>query len=126
MTGISLGMAALILVLGTTLIWSYLAFRVRLPDDLGAFRTGWGGGVLFGAFALFQGTANQGAAIAAVIVGGLLLYLLIAGKQKSGDKPIAVGDMIPAFSAPDENDEVFESSRLAGSAVVLKVFRGHW
>ena len=57
---------------------------------------------------------------------GSRLFLLMAGRQKSGDHAIAVGDRIPEFSAPDENGEIFESSSLAGGAVVLKVFRGHW
>ena len=126
MAGISLGLAAMLLVLGTTSVWSYRAFKLKLPKDLGAFAALWGGGVLLGLLALFQGTADRGYAITAIALGGTLLFLLIAGKQKSDGSPIAVGDKVPAFSAPDENDEIFESSSFAGSAVVLKVFRGHW
>jgi hypothetical protein len=126
MSGISLGFAALLLVLGATVVWSYRAFKVDLPKDLGGFAAAWGVGAVIGVIALFQGTANPGAAITAVVLGGLMLFLLKTGRQKSGDRAIAVGDRIPDFSAPDENGEIFESSSLAGSAVVLKVFRGHW
>ena len=76
--------------------------------------------------ALVQGTANTGAAITAIALGGTLLFLLIAGKQKGTGGAIAIGDRLPEFSAPDDNDEIFESSSLAGGAVILKVFRGHW
>ena len=39
---------------------------------------------------------------------------------------IRIGDTIPAFSALDENGELFESKTLAGKPALIKFFRGHW
>ncbi len=126
MPDINLGFAAMVIVLVATAIWSYRAFKVNLPDNLAPFAIAWGAGSIMGAIALVQGTDSRGAAITAVALGGLLLFLLAAGKQKSAPGAISVGDSLPEFSAPDENGEIFHSSTLLGDAVVLKVFRGHW
>lgn len=126
MPDIDYSLAALVLVLGATAFWSYRAFKVDLPANLTPFGLIWGAGVVLGVIALVQGTESSGSAITAVILGGMLLFFLLAGGQKADSNPIKVGDKIPEFSAPDDSGGTFESSSLAGSAVVLKVFRGHW
>ena len=126
MAGISLGLASMILVLATTAVWSYRAFKVNLLKDLDVFAILWIIGILMGGFALVHGTADEGAAITAVSVGCFVLFLFAAGKQKGTGGAIEIGDALPSFSAPDENNETFESSSLIGGAVILKVFRGHW
>lgn len=126
MSEIDFGLVAMVLVLGTTAVWSYLAFKANMPKSLAPFGILWSTGFALGAYALVQGTESRGSAITAVALGGMLLFFLSTGRQKSGGGAIAVGDRLPEFSAPDENGDLFHSSSLAGSAVVLKIFRGHW
>ena len=126
MSEFNLSYAGLVLVLGATAIWSYRAFKVDLPSNLMPFGLAWGICLALGAMALLQGTENGGAAITAVALGGTLLFFLSTGKQLNGSNAIKVGDRLPDFTAPDENGEPFDTNSLAGSAVVLKIFRGHW
>jgi peroxiredoxin len=39
---------------------------------------------------------------------------------------IRVGDLVPAFEAPDEHGALFRSSSLNGEPLLIKFFRGHW
>jgi peroxiredoxin len=55
----------------------------------------------------------------------LFLYFLFTGSQKN-QTTLSIGDAMPAFTAVDDDGEVFDSAALAGTPVLLKFFRGHW
>lgn len=120
----SLGLLALIIVLVTTLLWFYRAFRVAIPRNPAPFAFGWGigGGLGLLAFILAGGAA----AAWAIGLGFLFLYLVSTGAQRAGEDMIRVGDTIPAFTATDAAGEPFDSSELTGKPVLIKFFRGHW
>ena len=73
------------------------------------------------------GTTNSLAALPwSIGLAAFLLYLTATGAQKVADEGIQVGDTIPAFTAPDDEGNEFDSASLAGSRVLIKFFRGHW
>ena len=64
---------------------------------------------------------RRGTPITSPMVGTIFL------SPEPAAKPfIQVGDTIPAFSAPDDRGEVFDSARLRGHPVLIKFFRAHW
>lgn len=119
-----LGIAALCLTLAAVGRWFWRAWRVDIPRSPRAFQAVWAGGLLLGLIAL--GSAGGAAAWWAVALSSLMLYLSTTGKQKTGTDAIRVGDTVPAFTAPDADDALFDSASLAGQRFLLKVFRGHW
>ena len=56
----------------------------------------------------------------------MLIFLTATGAQKVDEKSLNVGEKIPAFTAPDDNDVEFDSASLAGTRTLIKFFRGHW
>jgi len=120
----SLGLIALIVVLVTTVLWFYRAFRVAIPQNPTPFALGWGigGGLGLLAFVITGGAAAGWA----TALGFLFLYLVMTGAQRAGDDMIRVGDAIPAFTATDAAGNTFDSNELAGNPALIKFFRGHW
>ena len=121
----TLGLIALLVVLGTTVRWFWRMWRVNIPKVPYLFQSIWGVGFVLGIVALRQGSGGSAAGWA-VGVAGLLLFLSSTGAQKVTGEMINVGDTLPAFTAPDDSGETFDSTSLAGSKVLLKIFRGHW
>ncbi|NIS01689.1 MAG: hypothetical protein GWN99_11600 [Gemmatimonadetes bacterium] len=120
-----IGIASFVVVFGAVARWFQLAWRVDLPEDPVVFRVLVAIGVILGLTSFASGT---GSALApwAIGLGLFYLYLSFTGGQRSAASHVEVGDAIPAFSAPDHNDETFDSASLSGSPVLIKFFRGHW
>ncbi len=120
----SIGTMALIVVLGTTTMWFRRAFQIRIPANPYWFARFWGAGLVLGLLALMTGSGSAAGGWAAAF-GGLFLYFLFTGSQKN-QTTLSIGDAMPAFTAVDDDGEVFDSAALAGTPVLLKFFRGHW
>jgi hypothetical protein len=120
-----LGFIALVMVFGTMARWFYRAWRVNVPSTPYLFQALAAIGLVVGMTSVYidAGSTAGGWAIGLSV---LFLYLTSTGAQRVDDAMVAVGDTLPNFTAPDENGNVFDSTRLAGSRVLLKFFRGHW
>jgi len=128
MSATALGLAALLIVAISGVLWFRAARQVRLPSDRSRFVVAWLIAVALAVAALVMGggwLAGVPASLAA-LTGGLLLFTVAISRQRVSAAAIAVGQTIPDFSALDENAEVFEASSLAGHPSLLKFFRGHW
>jgi glycerol uptake facilitator-like aquaporin len=121
----SLGLVALLIVIGTAVRWFWRAWRVNVPS-MPYFHAGlWATALVLGIVALNQGAPDP-VAPWAVGLALMFLYLVLTGAQKVDGPMVNVGDAIPAFTAPADSGETFDSASLAGSGVLLKFFRGHW
>lgn len=119
-----LGTAALFVALTATFFWFLKAWKVNLPKTPRVFQSFW-----FLSFLIGIASTNTGAGSAglwAIGVSALLLVLTFTGKQKVDKEGIAVGDIIPAFTAETDDKKLFGSSDLAGSRILIKFFRAHW
>ena len=121
-----IALLALLLVLSATIAWAVAAYRLTMPDNRTPFIAAWSCGALLGLAALLFGLPGRGAAITALVLGGLLLFLAAASRQKLAAEAIAVGDTMPAFVGLDQNGDTFDSASVAGTPLLLKFFRGHW
>jgi len=122
----SLAHLALVLVLPTTLVWAWLAFKVRVPANRMPFLAAWSAGAALGVIALLQSGGSPAAWVAAAL-GGSLVFLALTGDQRAAaPDSVRVGEPLPAFTAPDEHGQPFDIRSLAGSPLLLKFFRGHW
>lgn len=128
MIGNALGLVALLVVTGATAVWFRAALAVHLPRNRTPFVVGWLGGATLGLLALQQGTGWLGGApaVLAIAVGCFLSFTVAISRQRVAENAIGVGDRLPDFSAPDENDGQFAAEALAGQPVLIKFFRGHW
>ncbi len=128
MSTTALGILAFLMLAGSMAIWFRKIQTVQIPENRGVFVATWAISGLLGVTALVQGVGWIGgipAGIAAVC-GILFSVLFFISPQKVGSDAIQVGARLPAFSAPDEHGETFESTSIAGKPVLLKFFRGHW
>ena len=128
MTGIVLGVLALLLVGGAMALWAQRIKRVQIPTDRRGFVACWAGGAALGIFALTEGAGWIGgipAGIAAV-AGTVFSALVYISPQKVADHAVQVGESLRDFTALDENGDDFSIAGFAGKPVLLKFFRGHW
>jgi hypothetical protein len=121
----NIGSIGFVIVMATLARWGWLLWNVKIPKSPIVFQALWAAGLLLGALSIYQGYDNALASWA-VGVGLVFLFLSSTGKQRVDGDMVAVGDTIPAFSAPDHGNATFDSASLAGSRVLLKFFRGHW
>jgi hypothetical protein len=128
MSTTTLGFMALLLAIGSAIVWFRLAFSVRLPENRSGFILVWATSALLGVIALAQGTGWIGGIPAglAVALGSFLLFTVLVSPQQVAPDAIAVGEALRDFNALDENGERFELASTAGRPVLLKFFRGHW
>ena len=127
--GTKLGLLAFVLAVGTALVWFRLTRLVSLPDDRTVFVVLFLAAALLGMAAYFRGTSLLGGIPpAGAIVIGLFLPFTISVSQQTveADRVIAVGDIIPHFSAVDASGALFDSDTLHGHLVLIKFFRAHW
>ena len=127
--GTKLGIAALALAVGTTVLWFRLTGTVGLPDSRAGFVVAWLGAAALGVFAFIRGTSIPGALppVLGMLVSGFLLYTVYISPQTLDiAKSIKVGDTIPHFTALDGHGETFDSASLHGHLVLIKFFRAHW
>ena len=122
----SLGILALILIGGSATLWFRLCFQVRIPKSTPfLFILCYLLGITLGAISIINEGGND-FAYWAVGLGVLLLYLVLTGTQKIGDKVIAVGDTLPSFMGTDDRNNHFDSSQLLGKRTLIKFYRGFW
>lgn len=120
-----LGLIGLVIVLAAMTRWFWRAWAVNVPNTPYVYQALVAVGLALGALALLQQTGDAFAPWA-VGVALVFLYLTATGAQRIGADAVGTGDVIPAFTAPDDSGEAFDSASLAGSRVLLKFFRGHW
>ena len=128
MSGVLLGWLAAALVVGAGVLWFRAAFAVRLPEDRRGYVATWAVGAALGVAALASGAGWLGGipATIAILAAAFGLFTIAISRQEAAPDAIAVGDAVPAFSAPDEHGATFDSASLAGKPYLLKFFRGHW
>ncbi|MDJ0790035.1 MAG: hypothetical protein QNK05_24835 [Myxococcota bacterium] len=125
--GNRLGLAAIVLAVGSTVLWFRLANTVDLPENRTLFLVVWVGAALLGIVALVKGGwLGRIAAVPAIALGLFLPFTVSISEQVLPPDTIQVGDVIPTFSAPDDSGQVFDSTRLRGRPVLIKFFRAHW
>ena len=121
------GVAAPVLAIGCTMLWFSQARAVDLPENRTIFVGVWLAAAALGVAALVKaGWIGRIAAVPAIVVGLFLPFTVSISEQVLPPNSIRVGDMIPAFSAPDDRGEIFDSARLRGNPVLIKFFRAHW
>jgi hypothetical protein len=120
-----IGLFALVLILVSVMRWFWRTWRVDIPKNPILYKAAWGSAFFLGCFAYYQSPEDPYAGWA-IGLGLLMLYLVSTGRQRVGDESINVGDLLPSFSAFDENGDKFDSASLDGQPVLLKFFRGHW
>ena len=120
-----LGLFGLLIVVATLARWFQRAWAVNVPQSPLVFQAIVTIGIASGLAALYQRSEDPYAGWA-IGLGLVFLYLSTTGAQRVDGEMIEVGDVVPAFTAPADNDVEFSSSSLAGSRVLLKFFRGHW
>ena len=121
-----IALLALLLVLTATIAWAVAAYRLTMPSNRTPFIAAWSCGAVIGAAVLWLDLPGRGAAIAALALGSILLFLAAVSRQKLAAGAIEVGATMPAFVGLDQNGETFDSASVAGTPLLLKFFRGHW
>ena len=127
--GTKLGIAALALAVGTTVLWFRLTGTVGLPDSRAGFVVAWLGAAALGVFAFIRGTSIPGALppVLGLLISSFLLFTVYISPQTLDTaRSIKVGDTIPHFTALDGHGETFDSASLHGHLVLIKFFRAHW
>ena len=119
------GLIALLVVLATSVVWFWRAFKVDIPPSPIVFAIIWFGSALVGIYAFTQADGGA-AAVWATGLGFLFLYLVSTGAQKISQESLKVGDRLPAFESVDDTGTPFNSMSLDGKPLLLKFFRGHW
>ena len=128
MLGATLGVLSLLCVLGTGVAWFKRMKAVAIPENRIGFLSAMTAGLVLGVIAFAQGPGWIGGLPAglAVLLGGLFCFMFAISQQKGGPGKLRIGDPLPAFSAPDDNGEIFSIASLSGRPFLLKFFRGHW
>ncbi len=127
-TGTRLGLLALVVAVGCTMVWFNRAENVALPENRALFILVWLSAVALAiaAFVKKAGWLGRIAAVPAIVIGLFLPFTVSISEQVLPENAIRVGDTIPSFSAPDDRGEVFDSAVLQGNPVLIKFFRAHW
>ena len=127
--GTKFGITALTLAVCTATLWFYFVRQVNLPDDRTAFVVAFVLAAALGLTAYIKGTSWVGAlppAVAILISAFLTFTISISSQSVDAKRVIAVGDVIPHFSAVDDEGQLFDSQALQGHLVLIKFFRAHW
>ena len=97
--------------------------HLRLLDSIAVAATILGIVVFFGEPGIVGGILGGSSILVGATYLGLGYFLSEQSKQTPA---VSVGAPLPAFTAPDENGELFDIASVSGSSVLLKFFRGHW
>ncbi len=126
--GTSLGFLALLLAVGTVVLWFRLARNVAIPEDRTAFVALWVLAAALGIAAFIKRTRWFGgiAAVLGIGVAAFLAFTVAISRQDVAPNAIEVGETIPHFTALDDRGQHFDSASLDGRRVLLKFFRAHW
>ena len=127
-SGNRLGLAALVLAVSCAVLWFRQANAVDLPENRMLFVALWLSAAAIGiaAFVKKAGWLGRIAALPAIVIGLFLPFTVSISEQVLPPTAIQGGQMMPAFSAPDDRGELFDSARLRGNPVLIKFFRAHW
>ena len=127
-TGTRLGLLALVVAVGCTMVWFNQAEKVALPENRALFIAVWLSAVALAiaAFVKKAGWLGRIAAVPAIVIGLFFPFTVSISEQVLPENAVRVGDTIPIFSASDDRGEVFDSALLKGSPVLIKFFRAHW
>lgn len=129
MSGFELSIISFSIVVSSVFAWGIMIYKFTIPNNRVAFIAAWLVGWSIGVAALVIGTESLLANIAlgfALVISSFCLFTVLIGGQKGGAGQFIVGSPVPALSAPDENDEMFDMASLSGKPILLKFFRGHW
>jgi len=126
--GTQLGLIALALAIGCTMVWFNLARNVALPENRTLFIAVWlsAAALAIAAFVKKAGWLGRIAAVPAIVIGLFLPFTVSISEQILPPNAIRVGDTMPSFSALDDRGQAFDSARLRGNPVLIKFFRAHW
>ena len=97
--------------------------HLRLLDAIAVAAT------ILGIVAFFGEPGLVGGILASlsILIGAAYLGLGHFLSEQSMQTPaVSVGTPLPAFTALDENGELFDIASVSGSPIILKFFRGHW
>ena len=119
---------AFAITLATGLLWYRRIQAVAIPENRLPFVGAAAAGAIVGLLALSNGPGWLGGALAvlAVLGGGFIVFTYAVSAQKGGTGRFRVGQLVPDFTAPDENDQPVALASFAGRPLLLKFFRGHW
>ena len=128
MSAAQLGFLAAILAIGALVLWFRWLQQVSLGGRRWLLYGALGAAILLGGLAIARGPGWLGGIAAgfAVLAGAAWSLLGLLARQSTQVPSVAVGEPLPAFSAPDHNGELFQSASLAGRPALIKLFRGHW
>lgn len=122
-----IGLAAPVLAIGCAMLWFSQARAVDIPENRSLYVGVWLVAAAIGLVALVKaGWIGRIAGVPAIAAGLFFPYTVSISQQILPENAIRVGDTIPAFSAPDDRGEIFDSARLRGKPVLIKFFRAHW
>ena len=122
-----IGIAAPVLAIACAMLWINQARALDIPENRTLFVAVWLASAALGMAAWVKaGWIRRIAALPAIAVGLFLPLTVSISEQVLPPNAIRVGDAIPAFSAPDDRGEMFDSARLRGNPVLIKFFRAHW
>ncbi len=128
MSGFSFGLISFGLVAAAIGLWFRFMNGVVLEGRRSILFAMCAVGVVAGGFALVREPGWIGGALAIVGTAGGLLWIglgLLAGQSEQRPN-LAVGQPLPAITAPDHTGAPFEVESLRGHPVLIKLFRGHW
>ena len=128
MSGSALALLAFAIMVVTMALWIRAIRSVSVPENRIGYVVACAAALLIGAAAWSASPGWLGGTVAGLSIFAAFFFLLTAaiGGQKFSADAIQVGDTIPAFSAPDDQGENFDSTQLAGQPALIKFFRGHW
>ena len=128
MTAFSLACVSFALLAGFVASWMMMIKRVQVENGRWLHRLLVGAMMLTAALAFAKGVELFGGILAGVALGVSIVFVVLSSlARQSGQTPaISVGQPMLAFSAPDENGDIFDSASLSGKPILLKFFRGHW
>jgi hypothetical protein len=102
--------------------------RVSLEGKRGLFIASFAAAFVLSLVAFTQGPGLLGAMAAgfSMLGSGIFLGLSAISRQEPREPAVSVGSPIPDFTAPLDDDTLFDSTTLRGRPFLLKFFRGHW
>jgi hypothetical protein len=117
-----------LLAFGAGFNWFRAMHGVRLPTNRGAFLAAFvaASGLGISALVAGEGWVVGVPAVLSIIAGALFMLTFAISRQEVAADAIRVGEILPAFTALDENGAMFNAASLRGHPVLIKFFRGHW
>jgi hypothetical protein len=126
--GLVLSLASLALLATAFALFAKLVGRVEVGERRWLANCLVAAGMLAAATTLFRGPGISAGSVAGVVllVGGAYFVLVGLAGQSRQTPNVAVGQPLPAFTAPDATGEIFDLASLEGRPILMKFFRGHW